>query len=164
MENTINQRLNSLIEALKISTKAFAESLDKTPTAIYTVLNGRNKPGFDVLEGILKIYPQVNSEWLLTGHGEMFKASQPVQEPVNESADYLREYLKRLEENFAKLSDQLNVKDRQIEGLQRMLEKTLLGKSSGVHQSQTGSNVRKHPYSKDVRVSAVKEQSEQQAA
>lgn len=154
--NTINERFNILLEALGKNPNSFAKSIGKTFTAIDSICKGRSKPGYELLEALFINYPQISRDWLLMGEGDMFKAAHSTTQKDSEQ-DYLREYMKRLEENFTKLSDQLSVKDRQIEGLQEMLKLTL-GKFEGVHQSQTGTKVRKHPYSKEVRVSAVKEE------
>ncbi|GAB3990483.1 hypothetical protein GCM10028807_17750 [Spirosoma daeguense] len=122
MTTTINQRINQLIQALNMKSSAFADSIEKTPTAIYTILNGRNKPGYDILESILSRYPKINATWLITGEGEMFREeSTPVTSPDN----YLHDHLKALEDNFERLTKQLENKDRQIEGLQRTVDSLL---------------------------------------
>lgn len=125
MEKTINERLAQLIQALNKNHKTFAESIGKSPTVIYNTVNGRNKPSFDVLESICEIYPHVNPAWLLKGEGEMMKISSPTDKAPD---GYLQEHIKQLEESFSKLANQLDVKDKQIEGLQRTVD-VLLGKS-----------------------------------
>lgn len=55
------------------------------------------------------------------------------------SSDYLIEHLTNLEEQFKRLLNQIDVKDRQIEGLQKTVE-VLLGKSDPADEK---SNVKK---------------------
>lgn len=137
MGSTINQRIDELIKQMRTNPKAFAESIEKTPTTIYTVLSGRNKPGYEVIESILKKYPNVNPDWLLMGEGEMFRDSSttPTQASVAAENSYLLEHLRQLESSFNRLSSQLEKKDEQIAGLQRTVE-VLLGKCDGVPSSQ----------------------------
>jgi hypothetical protein len=129
MEKTINDRIGELITALKKNHKTFAESIGKSPTVIYNTVNGRNKPSFDVLESICEVYPQVNTTWLLKGEGEMM-VTESKQIDVAPDA-YLQAHIRRLEQSFSNLANQLEVKDKQIEGLQRTVD-VLLGKSRGV--------------------------------
>lgn len=137
MENTINQRIDALIKQMRTNPKVFAESIGKTSTTIYTVINGRNKPGYDVLEGILKKYPEVNPDWLLTGDGGMYRTDKPASKTNHDVQpdNYLHDHLKHLEESFTRLSHQLEKKDEQIAGLQRTVD-VLLGKSKGVSSSR----------------------------
>jgi len=122
MENTINERINLLITALGKNHKTFAESIGKAPTIIYNIVNGRNKPSFDVLDAICDIYPQVNASWILREDGDMFKAT--TSQPDN---SYLQDYLQKLEDQFKGLLSQLSVKDKQLDGMQRTID-SLLGK------------------------------------
>ena len=36
------------------------------------ILNGRSKPGFDVLDKIGQAFPDINLNWLISGKGEMY--------------------------------------------------------------------------------------------
>ncbi|WP_273215627.1 helix-turn-helix domain-containing protein [Runella zeae] len=131
MEQTINQRIDAIISSLNMNQKVFAESLGKAPTVIYNIVNGRNKPGFEIIESLLKKYPQINSSWLLTGEGEMFTTTPILTPPTPTSDSYLQEYLKKLEERFEKL---LSQKDKLIESQQYLIEhlESRLGKLKGV--------------------------------
>lgn len=133
MENTINQRIDTLISALNRNHKTFAESLGKAPTIIYNVVNGRNKPGYELLELICEKYSNVSRDWLLMGEGEMFREIKEELRPDG----YLQEHLKNLEKQFAEMREMFNsqmaTKDKQIEKLM-----DLLGKLDGVvEEAQT---------------------------
>lgn len=137
MNTTIGERFAQLIEAKKISTNAFANSLGKPYTSIKVIINGSSKPGYDLLERILQTYPEISTAWLMSGDGPMLKSAKTAGEPLPSDDDYLRTHLEKLEEQFSKLIDQLSVKDHQLESkdeqiasLQRMLE-TTLGKFKG---------------------------------
>jgi phage repressor protein C with HTH and peptisase S24 domain len=70
----INDRIMALVNELGMSAYQFAKELGyDRPEKIYTILNKRNKPGYDTLVDILSHFQQVNAEWLMLGKGEMFK-------------------------------------------------------------------------------------------
>ena len=68
---TVGQRFIQLIAHLGISKNAFAASLDKTATVVQHLVDGRNKPGFDLLCKVFEVYPNVSKTWLLQGEGPM---------------------------------------------------------------------------------------------
>lgn len=122
MDTTINERFNSLIESLKTNPGAFAKSINKSYTAIENTLKGRTKPGFDLLEAVFATYPQVNTDWLVNGKGEMFRLNA---KPADGGA-----FGEIILNEIRTLREQLTVKDQQIAGLQRTVD-ALVGKSEG---------------------------------
>jgi hypothetical protein len=69
--SSVGQRFSQLIQALGMSKNAFAISLDKTATVIQHLVDERNKPGFDLMNKVVDVYPNVSIEWLLRGKGPM---------------------------------------------------------------------------------------------
>ena len=70
---TVGQRFTQLIQHLGLSKNAFAQSLDKTATVIQHLVDERNKPGYDLLCKVFKVYPNVSKDWLIEGEGAMLK-------------------------------------------------------------------------------------------
>lgn len=66
-------RIVKFIDWLQINKNQFAASIDINQAVLSHVLNGRNKPSLDVIKKILIAYPQLNPDWLLLGHGDMFR-------------------------------------------------------------------------------------------
>lgn len=58
-------------EGLKPS--QLAEILEVNPAGISHILAGRNKPGFDLLQKILRRFPQINPDWLLLDSSQMYR-------------------------------------------------------------------------------------------
>jgi hypothetical protein len=73
--SSVGQRFSQLIQALGMSKNAFAISLDKTATVIQHLVDERNKPGFDLMNKVVDVYPNVSIEWLLRGKGPMMLGS-----------------------------------------------------------------------------------------
>ena len=68
----MNTRLQQFLAAENISQAQFAETIGVARASVSHILAGRNKPGFDFLESMVRHYPDLNFEWLLTGHGKMY--------------------------------------------------------------------------------------------
>ncbi|GAB3911479.1 hypothetical protein GCM10028803_53020 [Larkinella knui] len=127
METTINERFKKLIEALGLNPNSFAKRLGKAQSSIAVIVEGKSKPGYELLEKVFANFPQVSRDWLLMGEGEMFR-----KEEKSAGADkYLQEHLQTLEKKFETLLAQ---KDSVIEGLQSIIryQREQLGKSEVV--------------------------------
>lgn len=133
MENNINERVADLVKSLKMSTNAFAKTINKSQSAVSFIIEGRSKPGFEVLDAICEIH-HVNPIWLLRGEGEMFVHSDSHLVVQAAPDQYLQDHVKQLENSFTNLAQQLAVKDRQIDGLQRTVDALLMGKLKDVMQ------------------------------
>lgn len=62
-------------EGLKPS--QLAELLGINPAGISHILAGRNKPGFDLLQKILRRFPRINPDWLLLDSDKMYRDEYP---------------------------------------------------------------------------------------
>ena len=69
----MNKRLLQFLSAENISQTQFADTIHVARASVSHILAGRNKPGFDFLERMLRHYPNLNPEWLMTGNGRMYK-------------------------------------------------------------------------------------------
>ena len=92
MENQIDKRLRLLLENEGLTSSQFAKIVGYRPSSISHILSGRNKPGFDFIQEILKKFDTINPEWLILGHGEMYKTADKVIENSKKSA--IRESIK----------------------------------------------------------------------
>ena len=66
-------RLKEYIDKKGISVSAFEKSIGMSNASFGKSLKNNGAIGSDKLENILKIYPDINAEWLLTGNGDMIK-------------------------------------------------------------------------------------------
>lgn len=69
----INERIAQLVPLLSRSKFDFAKAMGYSYNSVVENIVGKRqtKPGFEVLNTILKTFPQVNATWLMTGEGEM---------------------------------------------------------------------------------------------
>jgi len=71
MSKTIN-RIMQLVSALNMSARQFDMSIGTANGYILRMQKNNASVGSDVIERIVKEYPQINLVWLITGKGEMF--------------------------------------------------------------------------------------------
>jgi plasmid maintenance system antidote protein VapI len=69
----MKERLNKLMNHLGLNAAAFSSEIGVQRSSISHILSGRNQPGFDFMVKVVTKYPEINSEWLLTGKGDMLK-------------------------------------------------------------------------------------------
>ncbi|MDR2126299.1 MAG: helix-turn-helix domain-containing protein [Prevotellaceae bacterium] len=66
-------RIIAFINAEKLSPARFADIIGVQPANISHIISERNKPSLEFIQKMLKSFPQLNAEWLITGKGEMYK-------------------------------------------------------------------------------------------
>ncbi len=78
-------RIIQVLEYSQLSKSNFAEKIGINPSGLTHILNGRNQPSLDIVKKIVTAFPEINSEWLVMGMGQMLKSDTPVEaEPVVE--------------------------------------------------------------------------------
>ena len=78
MQEKLRDFLNS--EGLKPS--QFADMLGVNPAGISHLLAGRNKPGYELLQKMLRRFPQLNPDWLLLDQGPMYRSEGAASAPT----------------------------------------------------------------------------------
>ncbi|HKL09506.1 MAG TPA: helix-turn-helix transcriptional regulator [Bacteroidales bacterium] len=68
----MKERILALLKEKQISATKLADIIDVQRSSISHLLSGRNKPSFDFIEKILRAYPDLDAQWLITGKGEMY--------------------------------------------------------------------------------------------
>lgn len=129
-KSNINERILYLIDFKASSNKKkFSEMIGYAPQVISNIVSGRKtKPSFEVIHKILSSFVDISADWLLTGKGEMLRASGsagPATADQSEILELLRWKVDRLEEENKELKEQ-------ISGLKSSCEKP----TPGVHQSE----------------------------
>lgn len=87
----MQERFKQLLEEKNLTATKFAGLIKVNASAMSHILNGRSKPGFDVLDKIGQAFPEVNLNWLISGKGNMYlsvasseKQIAPEPAPVNQ--------------------------------------------------------------------------------
>lgn len=72
---SITDRIREVMNAEGYTSARFADDLEVGRAVISHILNGRNNPSLDIITKILSKLPQISTEWLLNGTGEMYKTT-----------------------------------------------------------------------------------------
>ena len=68
----MKDRIHKLLQEYDISSTYLADKIGVQRSSISHLLSGRNKPGFDFIQKLLKNYPDINPKWLILGKGPMY--------------------------------------------------------------------------------------------
>lgn len=71
-KSNISKRFGVLINALDLNANKLSKILGGSTSKYYKLLEGEVKPSYDTTETLLLIYPEISTEWLFRGKGEMF--------------------------------------------------------------------------------------------
>lgn len=69
----MKEKLLAFMEREGLRPGQLADQLKINPAGISHILAGRNKPGFDLLQKILRRYPNINPDWLLLDSKQMYR-------------------------------------------------------------------------------------------
>jgi plasmid maintenance system antidote protein VapI len=86
MKPLVLQRINELIDSYKLSKNAFANKINMEQTTVNNQLIGKRSVSIDLILNILLAFPEISSEWLLRGKGNMLI------EGSKDNAEKLREF------------------------------------------------------------------------
>lgn len=78
----IKDRIKLIMEDQHMSQQVFADFLQQSPATLSSIFNGRTRPTLNIVESIKTKIPDINTEWLLWGTGEMYNSH-----PANQEMD-----------------------------------------------------------------------------
>ena len=111
MENSVKQRLMKFMRYREMSASRF-ERMCGLSNGYFNKL--RNAPGLDKIDKMLRVFPELNREWVLTGEGSMLNEGYTTFEPVGLATPTAP----NLENEIKILQAQLELKDKLIDSLQ----------------------------------------------
>lgn len=78
----MRKRLQELMDKEGISPARFAELVGVQRSSVSHILSGRNNPSLEFIQKILSAFPKINSDWLISDIGSIYRTSnqgEPVQ-------------------------------------------------------------------------------------
>lgn len=69
----MKERLQQLLNKEQLTPVRFAEIVGVQRSSVSHILSGRNNPSLDFIQKILLKFPQINSDWLINGIGELYR-------------------------------------------------------------------------------------------
>jgi endo-1,4-beta-mannosidase len=104
-------RLEELLKHYSINPKKLSESLGyESPAKLYRLLKYEsNNPSVQILQDIMRVYPEINPGWLLIGKGEMLQSNSKKDNCKGcKNRDFIIEQNQKLIIEQRLLIDQLN--------------------------------------------------------
>lgn len=80
----MKERLRRFLDDQGMNARQFAERLGVQASSVSHVLTGRNKPGVDFLEKLLRAFPEADVHWLITGEVKSAAGNVPETIPTKE--------------------------------------------------------------------------------
>jgi transcriptional regulator with XRE-family HTH domain len=81
----MKDRIQKILQDYSISSTKLADKLNVQRSSISHILSGRNKPGYEFIQKLLKNYPEINARWLILGKGSMYVNDNQPTLPFSES-------------------------------------------------------------------------------
>lgn len=124
METTVLQRIREFIEFTNISDRKFAETIGVPQTTISSLFKRGNEPNISIISAILKAYPIINMEWLISGNGNMLKMNMVEDENQIVDSDIwsrFEEFITNQYPNYTKSLDkasaELNISAKRLDNI-----------------------------------------------
>jgi transcriptional regulator with XRE-family HTH domain len=138
-------RLKQFIDYKNINISSFEKKVGMSNASISKPFKNGGTIGVDKLENIIKVFPELDVEWLVTGNGEMIK-NVKTYPPI--------EKYSIIEDDLVRYNNTLAIKEKEIEDLNRLVkekdvrieekEKQLKEKDSQIKELLTLLNNKEH--------------------
>jgi transcriptional regulator with XRE-family HTH domain len=83
----MKDRIQKILQDYNISSTKLADKLNVQRSSISHILSGRNKPGFEFIQKLLKNYPEINARWLILGKGSVYTSDTQPTLPFSERTE-----------------------------------------------------------------------------
>jgi transcriptional regulator with XRE-family HTH domain len=68
-------RIRILLNHINLNAAQFADKIGVQRSSISHVLSGRNKPSLEFIQKMITAFPEINTDWLISGKGNINKES-----------------------------------------------------------------------------------------
>lgn len=73
----MKDRIKHIMEEQHMSQQVFADFIGLSPATLSSIFNGRTRPTLNIVEAIKNKIPDISTDWLLMGVGQMYVNSSP---------------------------------------------------------------------------------------
>lgn len=93
-------RVQEIIRRYNLSPSKLADQLEVPRSTISHILSERNKPSLEFLQKVLENYPDINTDWLIKGEGDIFGNRKDLFSQMEISEESKKEKPNVLKESF----------------------------------------------------------------
>ena len=77
------ERILEILKIKNLSPAQFADLIGVQRSSISHLISGRNKPSLEFIQRILKTFPEINTDWMLSGKGPLMNGENDMNEEVS---------------------------------------------------------------------------------
>jgi len=85
----MQDRFKKILEEKGLNAQKAAKIIGIDASAVSHIINGRRRPGFDVLQKLCNALPDINLNWLVNGQGSMYITTLPSENSSDETKNEL---------------------------------------------------------------------------
>lgn len=71
----MKDRIKQIMDSLQLTQQDFANKLGISPASLSNIFNGRSNPTNNHVQAIHRAFPEINTEWLMFGEGQMLRGN-----------------------------------------------------------------------------------------
>ncbi len=105
----INRKIENIILNKGLTSSHFADDIDVPRSSISHILANRNKPSLDIINKIIKKYPDISFEWLM--NGELIR-TEGIEKQSNNQEQIANQFVKP--EGNDKASGYISVEQKEV--------------------------------------------------
>ena len=68
----MKDRIRQIMESQHMTQQVFADYIGQSPATLSSIFNGRTRPTLNIVEAIKKKIPNISTDWLMFGFGDMY--------------------------------------------------------------------------------------------
>ena len=68
----MKDRIRQIMESQHMTQQVFADYIGQSPATLSSIFNGRTRPTLNIVEAIKKKIPNISTDWLMFGAGDMY--------------------------------------------------------------------------------------------
>ena len=69
----MKDRIRQIMESKHMTQQVFAEYIGQSPATLSSIFSGRTRPTLNIVDAIKKKIPNINTDWLMFGFGDMYQ-------------------------------------------------------------------------------------------
>ena len=83
----MKDRIRQIMESQHMTQQVFADYIQQSPATLSSIFNGRTRPTLNIVEAIKKKIPNISTDWLMFGSGDMYLPSSDADNGVQNQTE-----------------------------------------------------------------------------
>ena len=84
----MKDRIRQIMESQHMTQQVFADYIGQSPATLSSIFNGRTRPTLNIVEAIKKKIPDISTDWLMFGSGDMYLPDFSQDDASNQGSEH----------------------------------------------------------------------------